>query len=91
VLPLVLIAAKDGTDRLLAGGEVGDDVHQTIGGERSVTAKLSNQLFAGGAREKGHDHVRVSDVGELGALPRETPDVIPEGLTRLLLATLEVP
>jgi hypothetical protein len=54
-------------------------------------AQLSDQLFAGGAREKGHDHVRVGDVGEFGALPGETPDVILEGFTRLLLATPEVP
>jgi hypothetical protein len=27
VLPLVLVTAKDGTNRLLARGEVGDDVH----------------------------------------------------------------
>jgi nitrate reductase NapE component len=26
-LPLILVTTKDGTDRLLAGGVVGDDVH----------------------------------------------------------------
>jgi hypothetical protein len=91
VLPLVLITAKDGTNRLLAGGKVGDDVHQTVGSERSVTTQLSDQLFAGGAREEGHNHVGVDDVRELGALPGETPDVIPEGFTRLLLVASEVP
>jgi hypothetical protein len=54
-------------------------------------AQLSDQLFAGGAREEGHDNVGVGDVGELGALLGETPDVIPEGFTRLLLAALEIP
>jgi hypothetical protein len=47
--------------------------------------------FAGGTREEGHDDVRVSDVGELGALLGETPDVIPEGFTRLLFAASEIP
>jgi hypothetical protein len=90
-LPLVLIATEDGTNRLLAGGVVGDDVHQTVGGDGGVMAQLSDQLFAGGSREEGHNHVGVGDVGELGALPRETPDVIPEGFTWLLLAAPKVP
>jgi hypothetical protein len=38
VLPLVLITTEDGTNRLLAGGKVGDDVHQTIGSDGGVTA-----------------------------------------------------
>jgi hypothetical protein len=81
VLPLVLIATKDGTNRLLAGGEVGDNIHQTVGSDGSVAAQLSDQLFAGGTREEGHDDVGVGDVGELGAFLGETPDVIPEGFT----------
>jgi hypothetical protein len=50
-----------------------------------------DQLFAGGTREEGHDDVRVGDVGELGALLGETPDVIPEGFTRLLFVALKIP
>jgi hypothetical protein len=91
VLPFALITTKDGTDRLLAGGEVGDNVHQTVGSDGGVAAQLSDQLFAGGAREESHDNVGVGDVGELGALLGETPDVILEGFTRLLLAASEVP
>jgi hypothetical protein len=79
-LPFVLVTANDGTNRLLAGGEVGDNVHQTIGSYESVVAKLSDQLFACGTREEAHDDVRVDDVGKLGALFGETPDVVPEGL-----------
>jgi hypothetical protein len=30
VLPFVLVATKDGTNCLLAGGKVGDNIHQTI-------------------------------------------------------------
>jgi hypothetical protein len=90
-LSFVLVTAKDGTNRLLIGGEVGDNVHQTVGSDGSAAAQLSDQLFAGGAREEGHDDVRVSDVGKLGALFGETPDVVPEGLARLLFAALEIP
>jgi hypothetical protein len=50
-----------------------------------------DQLFAGGTREEGHDDVGVGDVRELGALLGETPDVILEGFTRLLLAASEIP
>jgi hypothetical protein len=56
-----------------------------------VAAQLSDQLFAGGTREEGHDDVRVGDVGKLGALFGETPDVVPEGFTRLLFTASEVP
>jgi hypothetical protein len=91
LLPLVLVTTKDCTNRLLAGDKVGDDVHQPVGSEWSVTAQLSDQLLAGGAGEEGHNHVGVGDVGELGTLPGEAPDVIPEGFTRFLLATPEVP
>jgi hypothetical protein len=54
-------------------------------------AQLSDQFFAGGTREEGHEDVRVGDVGKLGALFGETPDVVPEGLARLLFAASEVP
>jgi hypothetical protein len=91
LLPFVLVTAKDCANCLLAGGKIGDDVHQSVGSEWGVTAQLSDQLFVGGSGEEGHNYVGVGDVGELGALPGETPDVIPEGFTRLLLATPEVP
>jgi hypothetical protein len=91
VLPLVLVATKDGTNCLLAGSEVGDNIHQTIGSDGSAAAQLSDQLFAGGTREEGHDDVGVGDVGELGALFGETPDIIPEGFTQLLFTASEIP
>jgi hypothetical protein len=90
-LSFVLVATKDGTNCLLADGEVGDNVHQTVGSDESVMAQFSYQLFAGGTREEGHDDVRISDVGELGALLGETPDVVPEGFVRLLFAASEIP
>jgi hypothetical protein len=71
----------DGTNRLLASGKVGDNIHQTIGSDGSATTQLSDQLFAGRTKEEGHDDVGVSDVGDIGALLGETPDVIPEGFT----------
>jgi hypothetical protein len=90
-LPFVLVTTKDGTNRLLAGGVVGDDVHQLISGGGGVAAQLSNQLLAGGSREKSHDDVRVGDVRKLGALFGETPDIVTEGLARLLFTAPEVP
>jgi hypothetical protein len=91
VLPLILVATKDGTNRLLAGGVVGDDVHQFVGSDGGVAAQLSDQLFAGGAREKSHDDIGVSDIGKLGVLFGEMSDIVTEGLARLLFTTPEVP
>jgi hypothetical protein len=53
--------------------------------------QLSDQFFAGGSRKEGHDDVGVGDIGKLGALFRETPDIVTEGLIRLLFTTPEVP
>jgi hypothetical protein len=90
-LPFVLVATKDGTNCLLADGEVGDIIHQTVGSDRGAMAQLSDQLFIGGTREEGHDDIGVSDVGKFGALFGETPDVVPEGFAQLLFAASEIP
>jgi hypothetical protein len=90
-LPFVLVVTKDGTNRLLAGGEVGDNIHQTVDSDGGATAQLSDQLFTGGTREEGHDDVGVGDVGKLSALFGETPDVVPEGFAQLLFAASEIP
>jgi hypothetical protein len=50
-----------------------------------------DQLFAGGTREESHDDVGVSDVGKLGALFGETPDVVSKGFAQLLFTASEVP
>jgi hypothetical protein len=91
VLPLVLVTTKDGTNCLLTGDEVGDGVYQAIGSDRGAAAQLSDQLFTGGTREEGHDDIGVGDVGKLGVLFGETPDVVPEGFARLLFTASEVP
>jgi hypothetical protein len=39
----------------------------------------------------GGDKVHVGGVGQLGALLRESPDVVPERLSRLLAVTSEIP
>jgi hypothetical protein len=54
-------------------------------------AQLSDQLLAGGSREKSHDDVGVGDIGKLSALFGEMPDIVMEGLTRLLFTTPAVP
>jgi hypothetical protein len=91
VLPLILVATKDGTNCLLTGGVVGDDVHQLVGSGGGVAAQLSDQLLVGGSREKSHDDVRVGDVRKLSALFGETSDIVTKGLTRLLFIAPEVP
>jgi hypothetical protein len=90
-LSLVLVTTKDGTNRLLTGGVVGDDVHQLIGGGGGVTAQLPDQLLASGSREESHDDVGVGDVGKFSALLGETLDIVAEGLAQLLFAAPEVP
>ena len=49
------------------------------------------QLLAGGTDDEGSNDVGVCDVGELGALLRESPDEVSEGLIGLLTAAPEVP
>jgi hypothetical protein len=91
VLPLVLVTTKNGTNHLLIGGIVGDDVHQLIGSGRGVAAQISDKLLASGSREESHDDVRVGDVRKLGVLFGETSDIVMEGLIRLLFTTPKVP
>jgi hypothetical protein len=64
---------------------------KTISSDGSAAAQLLDQLLAGGTREEGHDDIGVGDVGKLGALFGETPDVVLEGLARLLFVASEVP
>jgi hypothetical protein len=91
VVPPVLVTTKDGTNRLLAGGVVGDDVHQLVSSGRGVAAQLPDQLLANGSREKSHDDVGVGDVGKLSTLFGETSDIVTERLARLLFTAPKVP
>jgi hypothetical protein len=64
----LLVLLEDGFDRLLTRGELGGDVHQfaRLGG--SLASQFAHQVSASGAGEECPDDVRVSDVGQLGAL-----------------------
>jgi hypothetical protein len=53
--------------------------------------QLTHQVAAGGAGEERADDIRIGDVRQLGALLRESLDVVPERLSRLLPAASEVP
>jgi hypothetical protein len=53
--------------------------------------QLPNKLFASGSIEESHDDVGVSNVGKLGALFGETPDIVMERLIWLLFTTPKVP
>jgi hypothetical protein len=54
-------------------------------------AQLAHQVAAGGAGEERADDIRVGDVGQLSAPLRESLDVVPERLSRLLAAASEIP
>jgi hypothetical protein len=53
--------------------------------------QLAHQVAAGGAGEERVDDIRISDVGQLGALLRESSDVVPKRLSRTLVAASEIP
>jgi hypothetical protein len=89
--PGLLVLPEDGLNRLLARGELGGDVHQLARPGGGLAAQLAHQVAAGGAGEERAVDIRVGDVGQLGALLRESPDVVPERLSRLLAAASEIP
>jgi hypothetical protein len=90
-VPLRLhVLPEDGLDRLLARGELGGDVHQLARPGGSLATQLAHQVAARGAGEERADDIRVGDVGQLGALLRKLPDVVPERLPRLLTAASEI-
>jgi hypothetical protein len=87
----LLILPKDGLNRPLARGELGGDVHQLARPGGGLATHLAHQVAAGGVGEESADDIRVGDIGQLGALLRESPDVVPERLSRLLAAASEIP
>jgi hypothetical protein len=92
LVPLrLLVLPEDGLDRLLPRGELGGDVHQLACPGGSLATQLAHQVAASGAGEERADDIRVGDVGQLGALLRKSPDVVPEGFSRLLAAASEIP
>jgi hypothetical protein len=92
LVPLrLLVLSEDGLDRLLPRGELGGDVHQLACPGGGLATQLAHQVAASGAGEERADDTRVGDVGQLGALLRKSPDVVPEGFSRLLAAALEIP
>jgi hypothetical protein len=87
----LLVLLEDGLDRLLTRGELGGDVHQLARPGGSLATQLAHQVAASGAGEERVDDIRVGDVGQLGALLRKSPDVVPQGLSRLVAAASEIP
>jgi hypothetical protein len=87
----LLVLPEDGLNRLLARGELGGDVHQLARPGGGLATQLAHQVAAGGAGEEHANDIRVGDVGQLGALLRESLDVVPERLSRLLAAASEIP
>jgi hypothetical protein len=92
LVPLrLLVLLEDGLDLLLPRGELGGDVHQLARPGGSLATQLAHQVAASGANEESADDIRVGDVGQLGALLRKSPDVVLQGLSRLLAAASEIP
>jgi hypothetical protein len=87
----LLVLSEDGLDRLLTRGELGGDVHQLARPGGILATQLAHQVAASGAGEERVDDIRVGDVGQLGALLRKSPDVVPQGLSRLLAAASKIP
>jgi hypothetical protein len=87
----LLVLSKDGLDRLLTRGELGGDVHQLARPGGSLATQFAHQVAESGAGEERANDIRVDDVGQLGALLRKSPDVVPEGFSRLLAAASEIP
>jgi hypothetical protein len=73
----LLVLTEDGFDRLLSRGELGGDVHQLARLGGSLATQLAHQIAASGAGEERPDDIRVGDVGQLSALLRKSPDVVP--------------
>jgi hypothetical protein len=73
----LLVLPEDGLDRLLTRGELGGDVHQLARPGGSLATQFAHQVMASGAGKERADDIRVGDVGQLGALLRKPPDVVP--------------
>jgi hypothetical protein len=87
----LLVLLEDGLDRLLTRDELGGDVHQLARPGGSLATQFAHQVAASGAGEEHPDDVRVGDVGQLGALLRKSPDVLPQRFPWLLAAASEIP
>jgi hypothetical protein len=86
----LLVLPEDGLDRVLTRGELDGDVHQLACPGGSLATQLAHQVAASGAGKERADDIRVGDVGQLGALLRKSPDVVPQGFSRQLAATSEI-
>jgi hypothetical protein len=86
----LLVLSEDRLDRLLTRGELGGDVHQLARPGGSLATQRAHQVAACGAGEERADDIRVGDVGQLGTLLRKSPDVVLQGLSRLLAAASEI-
>jgi len=69
---------------------VSDDLQELLGGSRALSAKLVDQRFAGDPEQERSEDVGFRDVRNDIELLGEAPDVLAEGLSRLLPALLEV-
>jgi hypothetical protein len=90
LLSFSLGVRKDGSDRLLARGEVGGDIQELTCLCRGLAAQLVDKFPTSGADDKCLDDIRIGDIGELGALLGKAPDKLSQSLIGLLAAVSEV-
>jgi hypothetical protein len=88
-LPIAL--DEDGPNCLFTTSVWGDNVKQLLCGLWLITTEFKHNGPAANAGLECQDDVDVADLREFMALLRESPDVIPYELARLLLATLHIP
>jgi hypothetical protein len=82
---------ENGPDCLLTRGTLSGDVDQLLHGLLLIAVELMHQGSTVCTEPECRDDVSVTDLGELVALLGETLDVILQGFTLLLLATLQIP
>jgi hypothetical protein len=77
---LPLAAIKDGSHCALSRCMAGLNVEKLLCRSRALSSQLMHQGFVGGPRDGSADNVDVRGVGQLVALSRKAPDVVPQGL-----------
>ena len=87
----VLVALKDGPDRLLAGGMIGGDLQELVRGARLLAPQFVDQGLAVRPAEERTNDVGIDDALQRAALLGEASDVVAQRLAAFLLAVLKVP
>lgn len=69
----------------------GRNVEKLLYRSRGLPSELMHQGFVGGSPGEGTDNVSAHEIGQLIALLRKAPDIVHQGLVRLLPTFVKVP